>query len=174
MSLTSIGTEQKWSAVVTPEKPLFEIPVRELWKYRDLIYQFVRRDLVTQHKQTVLGPVWFFVQPIVSSVVMTIVFGRIAKVPTNEIPQFLFFLSGVTIWYYFSAVLSRSSNTFSSNAHLFTKIYFPRLVVVLPKALSLCGIFAFSSSFFSGFTSIFFSLGILSKPAIESLLSLSS
>ena len=135
MSLTSIGTEQKWSAVVTPEKPLFEIPVRELWKYRDLIYQFVRRDLVTQHKQTVLGPVWFFVQPIVSSVVMTIVFGRIAKVPTNEIPQFLFFLSGVTIWYYFSAVLSRSSNTFSSNAHLFTKIYFPRLVVVIAQSI---------------------------------------
>lgn len=135
MPLTSAGTEQKWSAVVTPEKPLFEVPVRELWKYRDLIYQFVRRDLVTQHKQTVLGPVWFFIQPIVSSVVMTIVFGRIAKLPTNEIPQFLFYLSGITIWYYFSAVLSRTSNTFNSNAHLFTKIYFPRLSVPIAQSL---------------------------------------
>jgi len=151
MSLTSIGTEQKWSAVVTPEKPLFEIPVRELWKYRDLIYQFVRRDLVTQHKQTVLGPVWFFVQPIVSSVVMTIVFGRIAKVPTNEIPQFLFFLSGVTIWYYFSAVLSRSSNTFSSNAHLFTKIYFPRLVVVIAQSIVAMWHFCIQFLIFLGF-----------------------
>jgi len=151
MLLTSIGTEQKWSAVVTPEKPLFEIPVRELWKYRDLIYQFVRRDLVTQHKQTVLGPVWFFVQPIVSSVVMTIVFGRIAKVPTNEIPQFLFFLSGVTIWYYFSAVLSRSSNTFSSNAHLFTKIYFPRLVVVIAQSIVAMWHFCIQFLIFLGF-----------------------
>lgn len=135
MALMSGGAEQKWSAVVTPEKPLFEVPVRELWKYRDLIWQFVRRDLVTQHKQTVLGPVWFFVQPIVSSVVMTIIFGRIAKLPTNEIPPFLFYLSGVTIWYYFSAVLSRTSNTFSGNAHLFTKIYFPRLSVPIAQSL---------------------------------------
>lgn len=151
MSLTPAQAGQKWSAVVTPEKPLFEIPVRELWKYRDLIYQFVRRDLVTQHKQTVLGPVWFFVQPIVSSVVMTIVFGRIAKVPTNEIPQFLFFLSGVTIWYYFSAVLSRSSNTFSSNAHLFTKIYFPRLVVVIAQSIVAMWHFCIQFLIFLGF-----------------------
>ena len=127
--------EQTWTSVATPRKPLFDLPVSELWKYRDLIYQFVRRDLVTQHKQTVLGPVWFFVQPIVSSVVMTIVFGRIANLPTNEIPKFLFYLSGVTIWYYFSAVLSRTSNTFSTNANLFTKIYFPRLAVPIAQSI---------------------------------------
>lgn len=151
MALMSSGAEQKWSAVVTPEKPLFEVPVRELWKYRDLIWQFVRRDLVTQHKQTVLGPVWFFVQPIVSSVVMTIIFGRIAKLPTNEIPPFLFYLSGVTIWYYFSAVLSRTSNTFSSNAHLFTKIYFPRLSVPIAQSLVAMWHFLIQFLIFLGF-----------------------
>lgn len=144
-------TEQTWTAVVTPRKPLFNIPIGELWKYRDLIYQFVRRDLVTQHKQTVLGPIWFFVQPIISSVVMTIVFGKIANLPTNDIPRFLFYLSGVTIWYYFSQVLSRSSNVFSTNSHLFTKIYFPRLTV--PFANSIVAIWHFIIQFliFLGF-----------------------
>ena len=144
-------TDQPWTSTVTPKKPLIDIPVRELWRYRDLIYQFVRRDLVTQNKQTVLGPIWFFVQPIISSVVMTIVFGRIANLPTNEIPKFLFYLSGVTIWYYFSAVFSRTSNTFSANAHLFTKIYFPRLSV--PIAQSIVAIWHFCVQFliFLGF-----------------------
>lgn len=144
-------TNQQWTATVTPKKPLFNIPVREVWKYRDLIYQFVRRDLVTQHKQTVLGPIWFFVQPVISSVVMTIVFGKIANLPTNDIPRFLFYLSGVTIWYYFSQVLSRSSNVFAGNAHLFTKIYFPRLTV--PIASSIVAIWHFIIQFliFLGF-----------------------
>lgn len=145
------SSSQKWTAVLTPKKPVFDIPIRELWIYRDLIFQFVRRDLVTQHKQTVLGPVWFFIQPIISSVVMTVIFGRIANLPTNEIPQFLFYLSGVTIWYYFSAVLSRTSNSFTGNANLFTKIYFPRLVA--PVAQSLVAMWHFFIQFliFLGF-----------------------
>lgn len=151
MSFAPSATNQLWTAIITPKKPLFEVPLRELWKYRDLIFQLVRRDLVTQHKQTVLGPFWFFVQPIVSSVVMTIVFGRIANLPTNEIPKFLFYLSGVTIWYYFSAVLSRSSNTFSANAHIFTKIYFPRLTVVVAQCLVAMWHFCIQFLIFLGF-----------------------
>lgn len=149
--MTPHAADQRWTAVVTPRKPLFDIPVRELWKYRDLVYQFVRRDLVTQHKQTVLGPVWFFVQPIISSVVMTIVFGKIANLPTNETPKFLFYLSGVTIWYYFSAVLSKTSNTFSGNAHLFTKIYFPRLSVPIAQSFVAMWHFCIQFLIFLGF-----------------------
>jgi len=150
---------QTWTAIVTPRKPLFDVPAREIWRYRDLIYQFVRRDIVTQHKQTILGPVWFFVQPIISSVVMTVVFGRIANIPTNEMPTFLFFMSGVTIWYYFSSVLSRTSNSFSANAHLFTKIYFPRLAV--PIAQSLVAMWHFTIQFliFIGFYLYFLMAG---------------
>ncbi|MFA7345324.1 MAG: ABC transporter permease [Terrimicrobiaceae bacterium] len=145
------AANQQWTAVVTQKKPLFDVPFREIWKYRDLIYQFVRRDLVTQHKQTVLGPVWFFVQPIISSVVMTVVFGKIANLPTNETPKFLFYLSGVTIWYYFSAVLSKTSNTFSGNAHLFTKIYFPRLSVPIAQSFVAMWHFCIQFLIFLGF-----------------------
>ncbi len=143
--------EQTWTAVLTSKKPLFNIPVAELWKYRDLILLMVRRDLVTTNKQTILGPVWFFVQPLVSSVVFTIIFGRIANIPTDRIPPFLFFLSGVVIWYYFSNVLSRTASTFSTNADLFTKVYFPRLSI--PLAQCIVGLWHFCVQFliFLGF-----------------------
>lgn len=141
MENTETSPPAAWTAVLTSKKPLIEIPVRELWKYRDLIFLMVRRDLVATNKQTILGPLWFFIQPIVSSVVFTIIFGRIANLPTNQIPPFLFYLSGVTIWYYFSNVLSRTANTFSANAALFTKVYFPRLTV--PIAQSLVGMWHF-------------------------------
>lgn len=145
------ASTQRWTATVTSKKPFFDIPFVELWRYRDLVYQFVRRDLVTQHKQTVLGPAWFFVQPIVSSVVMTVVFGKIANLPTNETPKFLFYLSGVTIWYYFSAVLSKTANTFSGNAHLFTKIYFPRLSVPIAQSFVAMWHFCIQFLIFLGF-----------------------
>jgi len=125
-----------WTSVLTPKKPLLHIPIRELWHYRDLIVLLVRRDLVTLNKQTVLGPLWFFIQPVISGVVFTIIFGRIARIPTDEIPPFLFFLSGTTMWYYFSSVLTRNATTFTSNAPLFTKVYFPRLAVPVAQSIS--------------------------------------
>lgn len=137
--------------VITAAKPWFHFPAGELWRYRDLVWQLVRRDLVTQHKQTVLGPLWFFLQPIVTSVVMTVIFGQIAGLPTDEIPKFLFYLSGITIWQMFANSLTRTSNTFATNASLFTKIYFPRLAV--PLAQTLVGLWHFFIQFliFLGF-----------------------
>lgn len=152
MDTSSLQKEmQEWTAVITPKKPLFHLPLTELWKYRDLIYQITRRELVTQHKQTVLGPLWFLIQPIVTSLVMTVIFGKIANLPTNEIPHFLFYLSGVTIWQYFSTTLTRTSNTFATNASLFTKVYFPRLAI--PLAQSIVAIWHFLIQFliFLGF-----------------------
>ena len=142
---------QEWTAVITPDKPLFHIPFREIWQYRDLLFLFVRRDIVTMHKQTILGPLWFFIQPIISSVVFTVIFGRIAQIPTNQIPPFLFFLSGVTIWYYFSNVFSRTSNTFSANAGLITKVYFPRLILPLTQAAVAMWHFVIQFIIFLGF-----------------------
>lgn len=145
------STDIKWTAVVSSEKPLFHIPISEILRYRDLVFLLVWRDVVTQYKQTVLGPVWFFVQPVISSVVMTIVFGKIANLPTNDIPRFLFYLSGVTIWYYFSAVLSKTSNTFSANSNLFTKVYFPRLAVPLASCIVAMWHFVIQFLIFLGF-----------------------
>ena len=143
--------EQLWDTVLTPKKPLLDIPVRELWRYRDLILLFVRRDIVTMHKQTVLGPLWYFIQPIISSVVFTVIFGKIGNLPTNQIPPFLFYLSGVTIWYYFSGVLSKTCTTFNSNAGLFTKIYFPRLAIPLSQCVVAMWHFLIQFAIFLGF-----------------------
>lgn len=148
----------EWSdreVVITAAKPWFHFPLTEIWRYRDLIWQLLRRDIVTQHKQTVLGPVWFFLQPIVTSVVMTVIFGQIAGLPTDEIPKFLFYLSGITIWQMFSNTLTRTSNTFATNASLFTKVYFPRLAV--PLAQTLVGMWYFLIQFliFLGFWAYF-------------------
>ena len=97
-----------WVSVITPKKPLLHLPLREIWRYRDLITLMVWRDFISLHKQTIFGPLWYFVQPLVSTVVFQVVFGKIARIPTNNIPPFLFYMSGIVIWYYFSACLSRT------------------------------------------------------------------
>jgi len=142
---------RSWTAVITPHKPVFHIPAAEIWSYRDLVVQMVRRDLITQHKQTVLGPLWFFIQPLLSSVVYTVIFGRIANIPTDTIPPFLFYLSGVTIWSYFASVLARTSSTFTSNGPIFSKIYFPRLTVPIAQALVCLVLFLVQLLIFAGF-----------------------
>ena len=114
-----------WVSEITPKKPLLHLPFREIWRYRDLIALAIWRDFISLHKQTVFGPLWYFVQPLVSTLVYQLIFGKIAQLPTNNIPPFLFYMSGIVIWYYFSACLSRTSTTFSANAALFTKVYFP-------------------------------------------------
>jgi len=102
-----------------------------LWRYRDLVILFVRRDFVSQFKQTVLGPLWFFIQPIFTTIIFTVVFGKVAQISTDDIPQPLFYMSGILIWNYFADCLTKSSETFRSNQNLFGKVYFPRLVVPL-------------------------------------------
>ena len=142
---------QEWTAVITSKKPLLHIPFAEIWKYRDLIVLSVRRDIVAVHKQTIMGPLWFFVQPLISTVVFQIVFGQIARIPTDGIPSFLFYMSGIVIWYYFSACLSRTSGVFTSNAGLFTKVYFPRLAIPIAIVISNAWQFLIQLLIFLGF-----------------------
>ncbi|MBN2836747.1 MAG: ABC transporter permease [Candidatus Delongbacteria bacterium] len=131
-----IVEEEAWDTVIKPKGSLFEINFKELWAYRDLGYMFVKRDITTQYKQTILGPAWFFIQPIFTTVMYVLVFGGIAGIKTGTVPQALFYLAGISMWNYFSDCLNKTSSTFASNAHIFGKVYFPRLIVPLSVVTS--------------------------------------
>jgi len=117
--------------IIQPTKSWFRIPWREIWHYRDLLYLLVRRDFVAKYKQTILGPLWFILQPLLTTLVFTVIFGRVAKIPTDELPPLLFYLCGMLPWSYFAQCMNGTSTTFVTNAALFGKVYFPRLVVPL-------------------------------------------
>jgi len=134
-----------WTMIIKPKRPWFDINLAELWHHRDLIMLFVRRDFVAVYKQTILGPLWFFIQPLFTAIVFTIVFGRIAKIPTDGIPDLLFYLCGTVAWGYFASCLNATSNTFVNNAAIFGKVYFPRLVV--PISVVLTNVLQFSIQF---------------------------
>ncbi|MBQ9366604.1 MAG: ABC transporter permease, partial [Victivallales bacterium] len=129
-------TDDDWSLVIQPENSLFSIDFREIWRYRDLCAMLIKRDIVTIYKQTVLGPLWFFIQPIMTTVTYMVVFGGIAKIPTDGVPQPLFYLAGICMWQYFADCLNRTSSTFRANAGIFSKVYFPRLVVPISNVVS--------------------------------------
>lgn len=128
--------EENWTTVIKPKNRLLEVNLGELWKYKDLITLFIKRNIITQYKQTVLGPLWFLVQPALSVVMYMVVFGGIAGIPTDGVPKPLFYLAGTCIWQYFSDCLSKTSNTFVDNAGIFGKVYFPRLVMPIANVLS--------------------------------------
>jgi lipopolysaccharide transport system permease protein len=121
---------------IEPKKSIFDINLKELWAYRDLIVLFVRRDFVAQYKQTILGPLWFFIQPLISTIFFTIVFAKVAKISTAGLPPVIFYLSGTIAWNYFSTTLLKTSDTFTSNASIFGKVYFPRLTVPVSIVIS--------------------------------------
>jgi lipopolysaccharide transport system permease protein len=127
---------EKWDLVIKPKSSLFKINTKELFHHWDLIIMFVKRDFSTIYKQTILGPLWFFIQPILTTIMFTIVFGRIANIKTDGVPQVLFYLSGITIWNYFSDCLLNTSDTFVKNANIFGKVYFPRLVIPISVVIS--------------------------------------
>jgi len=154
-----------WVSVITPKKPLLHLPLREIWRYRDLITLMVWRDFISLHKQTIFGPLWYFVQPLVSTVVFQVVFGKIARIPTNNIPPFLFYMSGIVIWYYFSACLSRTANTLAANSALFTKVYFPRLTIPIADCISNIWQFLIQLSIFLGFYLFFLAKGAPIHPS---------
>ncbi|MXV52834.1 ABC transporter permease [Pedobacter sp. HMF7647] len=128
--------EEHWDLEIKPKTNLLDLHLQDVWHYRDLMWLFVRRDFVAQYKQTVLGPVWHFIQPILTTIMFLLVFGKIAKIPTDGINPTLFYMSGITIWNYFSTCLTSTSNTFTSNAAIFGKVYFPRLVIPLSVVIS--------------------------------------
>lgn len=128
--------ENKWTMVLRPRSGWFDINLSELWQYRDLIMLFVRRNFVATYKQTILGPLWFLLQPLFTTLVFTVIFGRIAKIPTDGLPQVLFYLAGIVCWNYFDACLSKTSDTFVTNANIFGKVYFPRLAIPIANVIT--------------------------------------
>lgn len=129
-------SEKDWDLIVKPSASLFDLNIGELWRYRDLLMLFVRRDIVSVYKQTILGPLWFFIQPILTALTFSIVFGSMAGLSTNGNPPFLFYLAGITCWNYFAECLNQTSNTFVNNAAIFGKVYFPRLISPLSVIIS--------------------------------------
>ncbi|MDZ4713427.1 MAG: ABC transporter permease [bacterium] len=135
--MSKLSTESEWTLEIKPVTGWFNFHLKDIWRYRDLLFMFVRRDFVAVYKQTILGPFWFFLQPILTTITFTIVFGNIAKIPTDGIPPILFYMSGIVCWSYFSDCLTRTSSTFVANANIFGKVYFPRLITPLSNIISL-------------------------------------
>jgi lipopolysaccharide transport system permease protein len=128
--------EEDWDVEITPANNLFDLKLKDVWHYRDLLFLLVRRDFVAFYKQTILGPIWFFVQPIVTILMYTVVFGNLAGIPTDGVPKPLFYLAGTIIWNYFADCLTKTSTVFKDNAALMGKVYFPRLIMPLSIVLS--------------------------------------
>ena len=128
--------QQEWTTVIKPRNKLFEVNFKEIWDYRDLLTLFVKRTITVAYKQTVLGPLWWFIQPAFTVIMYMVVFGGIAGIPTDGIPQPLFYLGGVAMWSYFADCLGNASNTFVTNAGIFGKVYFPRLIMPLASVIS--------------------------------------
>ncbi|MFT4072394.1 MAG: ABC transporter permease [Dysgonamonadaceae bacterium] len=129
-------TKEEWTEVIEPRSSLFKLDLQEVWRYRDLLTMLVRRDFVTYFKQTVLGPVWFFVSPIFTTIIYVIVFGNIANISTDGVPQVAFYLCGITLWNYFSSCLNETATVFNKNASMLGKVYFPRLIMPLSIVVS--------------------------------------
>lgn len=127
---------QEWTTVIKPKDKLLSVDVKELWRYRDLGSLFVKRNIITQYKQTILGPLWFVIQPTLTVIMYMVVFGGIAGIATDGIPQPLFYLAGTCMWHYFSDCLNKTSNTFVANSGLFGKVYFPRLITPIADVVS--------------------------------------
>lgn len=143
--MTKSYDESQWTTVIQPRSGWFDINLPEIWQYRDLIMLFVRRDFVANYKQTILGPLWFVLQPLFTTLVFTVVFGRIAKIPTDGLPQIVFYLGGIVTWNYFASCLNKTSDTFVSNAGIFGKVYFPRLAI--PVATVITNLITFTIQF---------------------------
>ena len=128
--------KEQWTTVIKPKDRLLDVNIGELWRYKDLISLFIKRNIITQYKQTILGPLWFVVQPALTVIMYMIVFGGIAGIPTDGVPRPLFYLAGTCMWQYFAECLTKTSNTFVDNAGIFGKVYFPRLAVPVANVLS--------------------------------------
>jgi len=126
----------EFTTEIKPKNKLLEVDFKEIWRYRDLYKMFVKRDIITSYKQTILGPVWFFVQPALNTLIFMVVFGGIAKISTDGLPQALFYMIGIVSWNYFSDCLNKTSSTFTANQGIFGKVYFPRLIVPLSTVTS--------------------------------------
>jgi lipopolysaccharide transport system permease protein len=126
----------EWDLVIQPQSSLFSLNLRDVWRYRDLLVMFVKRDFVSFYKQTILGPLWFFIQPLFTTIVFTFIFGNLAGLSTDGLPQPLFYMAGITAWNYFADCLTKTATVFRDNANIFGKVYFPRLIMPLSIVVS--------------------------------------
>ena len=156
--------QQNWTMVISSRSGWLDIDLKELWRYRDLILLFVRRDFVAIYKQTILGPLWFLLQPLFSTIVFTVVFGKIANIPTDGVPPPLFYMSAIVAWNYFANCLTATSSTLVANAGIFGKVYFPRLTVPLSVVITNLLTFAIQFALFLCFLLFFYLRGAAVKP----------
>lgn len=126
----------EWDLVIEPQNSLFELHLKDVWRYRDLLWLLVKRDFVSFYKQTILGPLWFFIQPLFTTIIFTFIFGNLAGLSTDGLPQPLFYMAGITAWNYFADCLTKTSTVFRDNANIFGKVYFPRLIMPLSIVVS--------------------------------------
>lgn len=154
------ATEDKWLYTISSKKRILDFNFKEIWRYRDLLLLFVKRDIVTVYKQTILGPLWYIIQPLFTSVIFTLVFNNLGQIKTNGIDPFLFNLAGITAWNYFKECLTKTSNTFTANRGIFGKVYFPR--VILPLSITISNLLKFGIQLliFLGFYIYFWSNGM--------------
>lgn len=150
---------EKYRMVITPHQKLWSVDFKEIWRYRDLIELFVKRNIVVQYKQTILGPLWYLIQPILTVIMNMVVFGGIAKMSTDGVPQALFYMAGNVCWFYFADCLNQTSNTFTANQAMFGKVYFPRLVVPISTVISNLLRFGIQIGLFVAFYLYFFLSG---------------
>lgn len=156
--------DDTWSLSIKPHSKWWDLQLAEVWRYRDLLWLFVRRDFVAVYKQTVLGPLWFLIQPLLTTLVFTIIFSGVAKIPTDGYPAMLFYLAGTTPWNYFASCLTKTSNTFVQNASIFGKVYFPRLIVPLSIVTSTIIQFGIQFVLFLGFLAYYLIIGTAISP----------
>jgi len=157
---------EKWDLIIEPQRSLLDLRLGELWRYRDLVMLFVRRDFVAAYKQTILGPLWYLIQPLLTTITFTVIFGNIAQLPTDGLPQFLFYMSGTVIWSYFADCLTKTSNTFVNNSQLFGKVYFPRMAVPVSILISNLITFFIQFAFFLAFVGYFALSGAALHPSL--------
>lgn len=162
--------QENWLYEISPRKKLIDLNIREIWRYRDLLVLFVKRDIVTLYKQTILGPLWYIIQPLFTSVILTLIFNNVAGVTTGAIPSFLFNLAGITAWNYFKDCLTGTSNIFRGNAAIFGKVYFPRAIMPLSITISNLLKFGIQLGIFIGFYLYFVLSGNSIAPNIYLLL----
>ena len=156
--------QENWTTIIKPKTGWFDINLKELVQYKDLIVMFVKRDFKTMYKQTILGPLWIIINPLMTTLMFTVVFGNIANIPTDGMPQIVFYMLGTTVWTYFSSCLTKTSSTFTGNAAIFGKVYFPRLVTPISTVIS--GLINFGVQFlmFLGFMAYFMIKGSPIEP----------
>lgn len=155
---------ENWDIVIKPKSSWFAVDLKAIWRYKDLLKMFVRRDVVTVYKQTILGPIWYVIQPIMTTLIYMLVFGKIANISTDGTPQILFYMAGITMWNYFSDTFNSTSKTFKENENIFGKVYFPRLIVPLSKVIGGLIKFAIQLAMFLVFYVILWSSGAEVNP----------